>query len=65
MKCTREREFVLRRNIGVEWKWKDYGLWWCRWKKVREDEGVVLFFILENRMKESPLSEEGEDPLEW
>jgi len=46
MKCTRERESVLRRNIRVEWKWKDDGLWWCSWKKVGEDEGVVLFFRL-------------------
>jgi len=36
----------------------DYG---GRRKKVGEDEGVVLFFyFLENRMKESPLSEEGD-----
>jgi len=39
----------------------DYG---GRWKKVGEDEGVVFFFyFLENRMKESPLSEEGEGLL--
>ena len=42
----------------------DYG---GRWKKVGEDEGVGFFFyFLENRMKESPLSEEGEGHLnEW
>ena len=39
----------------------DYG---GRWKKVGEDEGVGFFFyFLENRMRENPLSEEGEGLL--
>jgi len=36
---------------GVEWKWKEDGLWWCSWKNVGEDESrhnnrVNMFFMV-------------------
>jgi len=57
MKCMHGRESVLRRNIGVEWKWKDDGLWWSLEEGWRRWRCCFIFYFLENKMKESPLNE--------